>query len=107
MIKAEMPVALMEKRAVEAAALLKALANEQRLLILCYLWAEGELQVGALVERIALSQSALSQHLARLRAEGLVDYRRESQALFYRIADPRAGQVLALLQDIYCPELKA
>lgn len=107
MMVAGITVALMEKRAAEAAALLKALANEQRLLILCHLAAEGELQVGALGERVALSQSALSQHLARLRAEGLVDYRRESQALFYRIADPRAAQVLALLQDIYCPELKA
>lgn len=97
----------MEVRAAEAALLLKALANEQRLLILCHLAAEGELQVSALVERIGLSQSALSQHLARLREEELVAYRRESQALFYRISDPKAAQVLALLQDIYCPELKA
>jgi DNA-binding transcriptional ArsR family regulator len=104
---ADIPFSLMEERAAEAAALLKALANEQRLLILCHLAAEGELQVSALVERIGLSQSALSQHLARLRAEGLVAYRRESQTLFYRISDPRAAQVLALLQDIYCPELKA
>lgn len=104
---ADAPLLSMEERAAEVAALLKALANEQRLLILCHLAAEGELQVGALVERIGLSQSALSQHLARLRAEGLVACRRESQAIFYRISDPRAAQVLTLLQEIYCPELKA
>lgn len=104
---AEISVPMMQARAAEAAALLKALANEQRLLILCHLAAEGELQVNALVERIGLSQSALSQHLARLRAEGLVDSRRVSQTLLYRISDPRAEQLLALLQRIYCPELTA
>ena len=104
---AAIPMSMMIERAAEATALLKAIANEQRLLILCHLAAEGELAVNHLVKRLELSQSALSQHLARLRAEGLVDYRRDSQTLFYRISDPRAQQVLALLQDIYCPELKA
>lgn len=92
-------------KAGDAAALMKALSNEHRLLILCHLIAAGELPVGALVERIGLSQSALSQHLARLRDEGLVGFRREAQTLFYRVADPRAGQVLAVLRDIFCPEL--
>ena len=101
----EWPLAKMEAKAAEAAALLKALSNEHRLLILCHLIAEGELSVGALVERVDLSQSALSQHLAKLREEGLVSYRRESQTLHYRVADPRAGQVLGLLRDIFCPEL--
>ena len=94
-------------KAGEAAALMKALSNEHRLLILCHLIAAGELAVGELVERIGLSQSALSQHLAKLRDEGLVGYRREAQTLFYRVSDPRAGQVLALLRDIFCPELGA
>ena len=93
-------------KAAAAAALLKALSNEHRLLILCHLISEGELSAGALVERVGLSQSALSQHLARLREEGLVGFRRESQTLFYSVCDPRAGQVLELLRDIFCPELR-
>ena len=93
-------------KAAEAAALMKALSNEHRLLILCHLVSEGELSVGILVERVGLSQSALSQHLARLRGQGLVTFRRESQTLHYRIADPRAGQVLELLRDLFCPDLR-
>ena len=100
-----LPLDRLETKAAEAAALLRALSNEHRLLILCHLIAEGELSVGAIVERVGLSQSALSQHLAKLRDEGLVSYRRESQTLHYRVADPRAGQVLELLRDIFCPEL--
>ena len=95
----------MAAKAGAAAALMKALSNEHRLLILCHLFAAGELPVGELVARIGLSQSALSQHLGRLRAEGLVDSRRESQSLFYHVCDPRAGQLLAVLRDIFCPEL--
>ena len=93
------------KKAAEAAALLKALANEQRLLILCHLVSDRELSVGALGERLDLSQSALSQHLARLRDEGLVTFRREAQTLYYRVADPKAEQLLELLRDLFCPEL--
>ena len=92
-------------KAAEAATLMKALSNEHRLLILCHLVSDAELSVGALVERVGLSQSALSQHLARLRAEGLVAFRRDAQTLFYRIADPKAGQVLELLRDLFCPEI--
>lgn len=88
-----------------AADLLRALANEQRLLILCHLAANGELGVSALGARIELSQSALSQHLARLREEGLVAFRREAQTLFYRVADDKAARLLRVLQEIYCPEL--
>lgn len=88
-----------------AAALLRALSSGPRLLILCHLAAAGELPVGALVERVGLSQSALSQHLAKLREQDLVGFRREAQSLHYRIADPRALQVLELLQEIFCPDL--
>ena len=95
----------MAAKAGDAAALLKALSNEHRLLILCHLFSAGELTVGDLVVRIGLSQSALSQHLARLRMEGLVGFRREAQTLFYHVCDPRAGQLLAVLRDIFCPEL--
>ena len=94
----------MTGRASEAAALMKALSSEHRLLILCHLVEANELPVRALVERIGLSQSALSQHLARLREQGLVSFRREAQTLFYRISDPRAGQVLQLLHGIFCAD---
>ncbi len=94
-------------KAADAAALLKSLANEQRLLILCHLVAEGELSVGSLGERLQISQSALSQHLARLREERLVTFRRQSQTIFYSILDPKAERVLALLGELFCPELVA
>lgn len=96
----------MVAKSTEAAALLRALSNEHRLLILCHLIAEDELSVGALLERIALSQSALSQHLGKLRDEGLVTFRRESQTLFYRVSDPRAARLLELLKDMFCPDLQ-
>jgi DNA-binding transcriptional ArsR family regulator len=89
----------------KAATLLRALANEQRLLILCHLAADNELSVGALGERMTLSQSALSQHLAKLRDDGIVAYRREAQTLFYYIADEKAARILALLHDLYCPQI--
>ncbi len=89
----------------EAAGLMRALSNGPRLLIMCHLAAAGELPVGALVQRVGLSQSALSQHLAKLREQELVEFRREAQSLHYRIADPRALRVLELLHDIFCPEL--
>jgi len=88
----------------QASALLKALSNEHRLMILCQL-GEGELQVSELLDRVGLSQSALSQHLARLRDDGLVAARREGVAVFYRIADPAALKVIAVLAEIFCPPL--
>ena len=92
----------MSRKAVDAAALLKGLANESRLIIMCIL-AEGESSVGKLNERVNLSQSALSQHLAVLREQGLVQTRRESQTIFYRLAETPALQVITLLHDVYCP----
>lgn len=94
----------MSAAATDAAGLLKALSNEHRLLILCHLIADTEVTVGDLVARVGLSQSALSQHLAKLRAEGLVTFRREAQTLFYRVSDERAAAVLLVLQQIFCPE---
>src|SRR5215468_7192050 len=91
--------------AYEAARLLKLLANEKRLIILCFLATRGEMPVGALVEALGLSQSALSQHLARLRRDGLVLFRRESQTLYYRLADPRVMRVLSVLEEIFCTEV--
>ena len=95
------------EKAAEAAALMKALSNEHRLLVLCHLVSDEELTVGELVDRVGPSQSALSQHLARLREQGLVAFRRDAQTLHYRLADPKAGQVLDLLRDLFCPELGA
>ena len=100
----DLPASDFTRQAGEASRLLKALSNESRLLVLCFL-VEGELSVGELTERVGLSQSALSQHLAKLREEGLVATRKKSQSVFYRVCDPKAEQVLALLHQIYCPEL--
>lgn len=86
----------------EVAGILRALANERRLLILCTLVERREATVTALAEAVGLSQSALSQHLARMREEGLVTFRRESQTLWYRIADGRVERVLATLQREFC-----
>lgn len=101
----ESEVSIFQTQAAEAAALLKLLSNESRLLMLCHLAGNRELAVGELVERIGLSQSALSQHLAKLREEGLVATRKEAQNVFYRISDPRAAQILALLHDLFCVDL--
>ena len=98
-------LAQFSRQAGEAVALLKAMANQSRLLVLCHLAESGELSVGALVDRVGLSQSALSQHLAKLREEGLVSTRKDAQTVFYSIRDPKAGQLLVLLHDLFCPEL--
>lgn len=92
-------------QAVAAVGLLKAMASEVRLLVLCHLVESGELSVGQLQDRVDLGQSALSQHLAKLREEGLVTTRKESQTVFYRVCDPKAEQLLALLHDLFCPDL--
>jgi len=91
----------MREHAPDAAGLMKALGNESRLMILCTL-AEGERSVGELNAMIPLSQSALSQQLARLRSHGIVKTRRESQTIFYSLSDGPADKVIRLLHDIYC-----
>lgn len=95
----------MDSRGLEARAdadLLGALANDRRLLILCKLVEDGEATVGGLADEVGLSQSALSQHLARMREEGIVTFRRDAQTLWYRIADPRVESLLATLHRLYC-----
>jgi len=92
-----------ERKVAEAAQLLKLLANESRLLILCQLAMTREMSVGDLADAVDLSQSALSQHLAKMREDGLLATRREAQTVFYRILDPNAARLLALLKNIYCP----
>ncbi len=83
-----------------AARMLKLLASEQRLLILCKL-IEGESSVSDLAAHVGLAQSATSQHLAKMRAEGLVATRREAQTIFYRLDDPAAIRMLDTLCEIY------
>ena len=91
----------MREHAPDAAGLMKALGNESRLMILCTL-AEGERSVGDLNAMIPLSQSALSQQLARLRNNGIVTTRRESQTIYYSLSEGPADKVIHLLHDIYC-----
>ena len=100
---ADIGIAELERKAAEAAGMLKLLDNENRLLILCRLALAGEMSVGDLADAVDLSQSALSQHLAKMREDGLLATRREAQTVFYRIADPNAARLLALLKNIYCP----
>jgi DNA-binding transcriptional ArsR family regulator len=94
-------VKAMRKHAGQAAAVMRALSHEARLRVLCEL-VDGERTAGDLVARSGLSQSALSQHLAKLREEGLVATRRDSQLIFYRLDDPKAARLLDVLHEIYC-----
>ncbi len=86
-----------------AETLLKAMANKNRLMILCQLQ-QGEQSVTALQPMLGLSQSALSQHLARLRADGLVQTRREAQTIYYRLAGDEVTKVITTLYAIYCQD---
>ncbi|MGE0285010.1 MAG: ArsR/SmtB family transcription factor [Bradyrhizobium sp.] len=94
--------ALLEKKATELAALMRMFANEHRLLILCKLVELGEANVSALADEVGLSSSALSQHLAKLRGEKLVAFRRDSQTIWYRIADPKVEELFSTLHRLYC-----
>ena len=91
----------MMERATEAAALLKALGHEGRLMILCHL-SEGEKSVTELENRLGLRQAAVSQQLARLRAEGLVACRRDGKTIYYSIADARVAQLIVTLYGLFC-----
>lgn len=91
----------MRESARRASELLKALGNENRLLILCNL-ASGEKSVGELQQAIGLRQSALSQHLARLRHDGLVQTRRASQTIYYSLEGEEAARVIEVLYSLYC-----
>lgn len=106
-MKALTPLELtaMKANAGEVVAVVRALSNEVRLMVLCRL-GQGELSAGELNAIAGLSQSALSQHLAKLRADGLVATRRDGQTIFYRIADPRVDDVIAALHGIFCKPSK-
>ncbi len=96
------PSSQMQIHARAAANLLKAMANEHRLMILCTLIDE-ELCVSELNSKVPLSQSALSQHLANLREADLVSTRKESQTVYYKVNGSAANQIISVLQSIYCP----
>lgn len=93
----------MRANAGRASDLLKALASDKRLMILCLL-VEGERSVGELNARLDLSQPALSQHLKVLRDEGLVDTRRDAQSILYSLVPGPAQRILQTLHDVYCGE---
>jgi DNA-binding transcriptional ArsR family regulator len=95
-------MAEMEKNARAASALLRAMSNERRLLILCQLAHGGEKSVGALGQVVGLSQSALSQHLARLRRDGLVRTRRSAQTVYYALASGAVAAIIDTLYTLYC-----
>lgn len=98
-----MDVKAVEKNVEDAAKILKVLSNERRLMIVCILH-KGEQSVGALEEIVGLSQSALSQHLARLRRDGIVKTRRDAQTIYYSLKSEETDRILACLHDIYCDE---
>jgi len=91
----------LQSKAGAVEALLKAVGNRNRLIVLCELL-KGERSVGALQSATGLSQSALSQHLARLRADGVVQTRRESQTIHYSLASDRVTRLIGLLYELYC-----
>lgn len=98
-----MQVEKLMSRAERAEEFLKALANRHRLMILCELH-RGERSVGALQEAVGLSQSALSQHLARLREDDLVSTRRSAQTIYYALASPEAKAMIALMYELFCKD---
>jgi len=98
-----MDIATMQENAQEASDLLKLLANPSRLLVLCAL-VTREHTVGELEELTGLSQSAISQHLARLRDNELVTTRREAQRIYYSLGNPEVTAILGTLHDIYCSD---
>jgi DNA-binding transcriptional ArsR family regulator len=104
--KSMMDIDDVEKNVEVAVNLLKALSNEKRLMVVCALY-RGEKNVGELEKIVGLSQSALSQHLARLRRDGLVNNRRHAQTIYYSLSDKATEQVLECLYDIYAPEAPA
>ena len=102
----DLPLELMQENAGRASSLLKSMANESRLMILCQL-SQGEMTVGDLAKKIPLSQSALSQHLGLLRRENLVKTRRESQFVWYSLDSEEAKAIIGVLYDMFCSDCEA
>ncbi len=94
-------MARLASKAEEASRVLTAMANAKRLLVLCALL-EGEKSVGTLAEAVALAPAALSQHLGKMRALGLIETRRDGQTIYYRLASPEVRAILETLYRLYC-----
>jgi DNA-binding transcriptional ArsR family regulator len=99
---ADLAPEVMQEHATHAVDLLKSMANESRLMILCLL-ANGEMTVSDINKSVPISQSALSQHLAALRKADLVATRKVAQTIFYRLNGDATVKVISVLQSIYCP----
>lgn len=102
-VKPVMDLELMHANASRASDLMKLLGHPHRLMILCQL-SQGECSVGELSERIGINQSPLSQHLARMRHEGVVTSRREGQTVYYSIARPEVAAVIEVLYGLFCEQ---
>ncbi|MDH3643810.1 MAG: metalloregulator ArsR/SmtB family transcription factor [Gammaproteobacteria bacterium] len=96
-----MDLELMQENATRASELMKLLGHPHRLMILCQL-NQGECSVGELSEKVGINQSPLSQHLARMRHEGVVTSRREAQTVYYSLAGKEIAAVISLLYELYC-----
>jgi len=92
----------LEASAERVSAILKAIGNDKRILLLCKIVENGEVVAGSLVGIAGLSQSAMSQHLAKLRDEGIITFRRDGQTLWYRLADPNIKELIVTLHRLYC-----
>jgi len=103
MAKVKMDPARMQENALRASDLMKLLGHPQRLMILCEL-SQGECSVGELSERLVINQSPLSQHLARMRYEGVVESRREAQTVYYSLSGREVAAVIQLLYTLYCQD---
>lgn len=99
--RAVLEIAGLEAKAEEASRLLAAMANPKRLMVLCNLIG-GEKPVGELAAIVGLSSAALSQHLSKMRAQGLVTTRRDAQTIYYRLASTEVSEVLRTLYRLYC-----
>lgn len=94
----------MEEKAETVARFLKGLANPHRIIVLCNLM-QGERSVSELIEITGISQTSMSQHLSKLKEEGIVGFRREHRTLHYKITNPDVLRVMSLLYEMYCQEL--
>lgn len=103
MLKTELTVESKRDAASRVSAILRTLANEDRLLLLCHL-SQSELSVGEIEEQLGIRQPTLSQQLGVLRNEGLVETRRDGKRIYYRISDPKLTQLLDTLFQLYCTE---
>lgn len=91
----------MAKSAARASGLMKTLGHKDRLMILCHL-SEGEKSVGQIADLLEISQSPLSQHLSRMRKEGLVETRREAQTIYYSLKSGEASRIVEVLYELFC-----